>query len=122
MEMLEHQESDFLDKINDRLVELCDTDFAHVTDLVSYVERADHYLRLEGYRLDPEDVERLSSAQETAEGELSEDIFPIYSNDGEQTEFDLTVSYTFDEDLARYLIDMEVDYSWEAGDPEDDEE
>lgn len=121
MELNEENMIDFLDQINDKLSEVCAVDFAHVTDLVSYVEKADLLLRLDGFRLDSSDIESLEADQEESIGEITEVVFPIYTSDGDQSDFDLTVSYTFDDDMGRYLIDMDVDYSREDEDEEDDE-
>lgn len=118
----EEQMIDFLDQINEKLSELCATDFAHVTDLSSYVEKADLFLRLDGFRLDSSDIEALETDQDESIGELTEVLFPVYSSDGDQTEFDLTLSYTFDDDMGRYLIDMEVDYTREDEEEDDEEE
>lgn len=122
MELAEEQMVDFLDQINEKLSELCSVDFAHVTDLVSYVEKADLLLRLDGFRLDSSDIEDLETDQDESVGELTEVIFPIYTSNSDQSEFDLTVSYTFDDDMGRYLIDMDVDYSREDDDEDDEDE
>ena len=53
---------------------------------------------------------------------MTEVIFPIYTSNSDQSEFDLTVSYTFDDDMGRYLIDMDVDYSREDDDEDDEDE
>jgi len=117
-----NENTDAIDAINDILTTYCDDQFDNQTEVVSYVERADATLRLHALKLDSADIEAFAASDDDARGEAVSTTFPIYGTNDEQTEYDLVVTYTFDEDDGRFIIDMEMLYSFELEGFEYDED
>lgn len=102
---------DDIDEINDILTSYCDQPSASV-DVAAFIEKADATLRLKNLQLDFDDVEAAKLDSMDSDGIVSLS-FPVYDADKQQTDLDLVLSYVFDEEDGKFLIDLELCYEWE---------
>ncbi len=118
---LRDDEKDVVDFINDLLTKTCETSMQSGEDVASYIEKADEILRMKGLSLDFSDIENVRGDVDTDldDGEVVNILLPIYRAD-EQSEYNLAVNYSWEDDMDSLLIDMEMQYVWEEDMGDDD--
>lgn len=106
-----------IDTLNDRLTEMTDEVVQDSTALAVLIGEVDKVLGASGMRLDFEDIESLfEDWEEPSEYDAINVVFPLVGKDNEQTEYNLSLTYAMAEDTTGYMVDLEVQYSWESDD------
>lgn len=106
--------SDELDTINDQLTIFCEKTFTDYGEVIKFIEHADSLLRSKGLYLHYDDVEniRINLEDPSAQEAISFTI-PVYK-EGDQSEYNLVVTYYQDSEDSEFEIEMELQYVWET--------
>lgn len=107
--------SDSLDNINDAITDLTVDNFTGMESVETLIVDINKVLGDNGMSIDFNDVENVFSEwEEPTEFEAVNVVFPLYDSENSVTEYNLSITYAYDDANSKSLIiDAEVQYEWE---------
>lgn len=110
-----------IDVLNDQLTDMTDSVVQDSVALANLMAEVDKLLRSQGMSLDYNDIESLFDEwEEPNEYDAINVVFPLTGADNEQTEYNLSLTYAVAEAETGYMVDLEIQYSWETDDEIED--